>query len=130
MAYRAGRRPGAEVPCLEVDLAWLDELVADSLAVLSSAHVLVGHRALIEAEGGDYGLDGTVVAEQGEHESHDVHTCTQAVEGRARGFGKGPAAGSTLVAPLLLAEHPDVAWPDPPSVRSVRVVAELSPRVL
>ena len=116
MANRRVSQPGAVVPCLEVGVAWLDELVVDSLAVHPSAHLPVGHGALIEAEGCDAGLDGTVVAEQGEQEKHDVHTCTQSVEGRARGCGKGSAAGSKLAAPLLLAQHSDVAWPDPPSV--------------
>ena len=118
---------GLDVP--EVGPTLQDQVLVDLLAVLTRPGLPSRHRALVEAEGGNYRLDRTAVAEQREHDSRDVQPCTQAVEGRALGCREGLATGPALIAPFLLAEHPDVALPDPSSVRAVWVVAELSLRV-
>ncbi|MBI2942337.1 MAG: hypothetical protein HYY04_18060 [Chloroflexi bacterium] len=48
---------------LQVDLALLDEVLVNFLAVLPRLGLPASHRSLVEAEGGDDGLDRATVAE-------------------------------------------------------------------
>jgi hypothetical protein len=69
------------------------------------------------------------MAEQGEHQGHDVHGRPQAIEGCAHSRSKSPATGGASIALLLLTMDSDVPLSHLPSGGAVRVVTELTLRV-
>src|SRR5262245_11411979 len=88
-----------------------------------------GDGPLVEPEGGDDRLQRAAVAEQGQHDDHQLGRLLEAVERGVVSRGEGPATGRTAVAPLLAAVDVDVAEPRLPACRAVEVVAELVLRV-
>src|SRR5512135_1440079 len=88
-----------------------------------------GDRPLIEPEGGDDGLHRTAVAEQGDHDGHQVDGFLEAVERRVARGGESLAAGEASVTTLLPAMHADVAESELSACGAIGVVAELSERV-
>ena len=69
------------------------------------------------------------MTEQREHNDEEVEGLVQSVERRAFSRDKSLIADPALIALFLPAEHFDVARPDLPSGRAIRVVAELGMRV-
>ena len=96
-----------------------------SLAVPAGPVAPVGDGPLVEPEGGDDRLDRTAVAEQGDHDGHQVDGLLEAVERGVAGGGEGAAAGRAAVAPFLAAMDADVAEAELAPCGAVGVVAEL-----
>src|SRR5262249_37724249 len=63
----------------DVDAALLDVQLMEALGVPAGALLPVGDRALVEAVGGDDGLAGAAVAEQGQDEGDQIERLVQAV---------------------------------------------------
>src|SRR5207248_9137484 len=83
----------------------------------------VGDGPLVEAEGGDDRLQRAAVAEQGQHDGHQVGRLLEAEEWGIAGLGEGAVAGGAAVAPLRAAMHADVAEPEVPACGAGGVVA-------
>ena len=69
------------------------------------------------------------MGEQCEHDDEEIECLMQSVERGAFRSDESLIADPALVALLLVAEHPDVALPEQPSGRAIRIVAELAMRV-
>ena len=89
----------------------------------------IGDGPLVEAEGGDDRLDGTAMAEQGDHEGHQIDGLLEPVERGIAGGGEGAAAGGASITPFLAAMDGDVAEAELAPCGAVGVVAELALRV-
>jgi hypothetical protein len=83
----------------------------------------------IQAKGGDEGLEGTAVAQQGEDDGHQVRSRVHPVAGRALGRGEGLPTGTTAITLLRLAMHAHVSLSPLPSGRTLGVVAKWALRV-
>jgi hypothetical protein len=83
------------------------------------------HRALIEAQGGDYRLEGAPLAEPDEPERDPVGGRASSITRRPGGRREGPPAGLAPITPLLVAMDREVPWPQPSSRRAVQVVTPL-----
>src|SRR6516162_2656319 len=88
-----------------------------------------GDGPLVQTEGGDDRLQGTAMAEQGQHDDHPFGRLLETVERGVMGGGESSATGGATVAPLLAAVHADVAKVELPACGAVGVVAELGVRV-
>jgi hypothetical protein len=87
----------------------LDQVLVHGLALLSRPSEPTGHRAFVEAEGRDDGLNRTAVGQQGDDECDRLDRRAQPVEGRALALGERLAALLALEAPFLLRMDHDVA---------------------
>ena len=114
---------------LQVHLAVLDHVLMHPLAVLAGTGQPGGHGALIQAEGGDDGLDRTAVAQQGQHHVSPRPPPLQAVEGRALGGREGLATGGAADSAGPLGYARECSLPLLASGRAVLIVAELGLRV-
>src|SRR4051812_44395054 len=114
---------------LEVDLPALDPMLVQPPAMLARLLLPSGDGPLIEAEGGDDGLQGTAMGEQGQHGGDHVVSDPLAVERGATGGGEGPSPGRTEITLLGATLHADVALSGQPPCGTVEVVAELALRV-
>src|SRR5512135_3781905 len=88
-----------------------------------------GDGAFIEPEGRDDRLQRAAVAEQGQHDRHQLGRLLEAVERGIMGSREGPATGGTAVTPFLAAVDAEVTEPKLPACGAVGVGAELSLRV-
>lgn len=118
---------GLDMPQVHPPL--LHQVLVHPLAVRPGPRLPGGDGALVQPEGGDDGLERAAVAEQSQHQRHQVRSLLEPVEGRVPGRGEGPATAPARVPPLLPAMDGDVVLPDPASGRTGGVVAELSLRV-
>jgi hypothetical protein len=109
---------------LHIDAALLDLQLVEALAVPAGALPPVGDGALVEAVGGDDGLAGTAVAEQGQSEGDPVKGLVQAVVRGVRGGGEGLATGGATEAVLLAGGDADVAQTGLAPVQAVEARAE------
>src|SRR5262249_33575732 len=109
--------------------AALDLEFVKALAVSSRLVLPVGDGSLVEAEGGDDGLQGAAVAEQGEHRRGQCDGLVEAVVGGVAGGGEGLAAGGTAIALLAAGGGADGGEAAYSPVQAVEVGAELSGRV-
>src|SRR4029078_12382969 len=89
----------------------------------------VGGGPLVEAEAGNDRLDRTAMAEQGDHEGHQIGGLLEPVERGVAGGGESPAAGRASVAALLATVDADIAEAEPAPCGAVGGVAELALRV-
>src|SRR4051812_1591557 len=104
-------------------------MLVEPLTVLTGPVAPAGDRPLVEPEGGDDGLDRAAVAEQRDHDRHQVDGSLEAGERGVAGGGEGPAAGGAAKAALFLTVHADVAEAGLPACGAIGVVAELRKRV-
>ena len=118
---------GLDVP--QVNLPAQDQLLVKALTMTARPIPSGGDRPLIEPEGDDDGLHRTVVAEQSNHDGHQVDGFLEAVERRVARGGESLAAGEASVTALLPAMHVDVAESELSAYGAIGVVAELSERV-
>ena len=118
---------GLDVP--QLDLPSEDPMVVELAGVSAGPVAPVGDGPLVEPEGGDDRLDRTAVAEQGDHEGHQIGGLLEPVERGVAGGGEGPAAGRASVAAFLAAMDADVAEAELAPCGAVGVVAELALRV-
>src|SRR5262249_54887385 len=84
---------------------------------------------LVVAVGGNDRLERAAVAEQGQHDGHQVGRRLEPVERDISRLGEGAAAGRAAVASLGAAMHADVADPELPACGAVGAVAESVLRV-
>jgi hypothetical protein len=73
----------------DIDATRLDVQFVEALAVPAGALLPAGNRALVEAVGGDDGLAGAAVAEQGQDDGDQVEGLVQAVVRGILGGGEG-----------------------------------------
>src|SRR5262245_45764225 len=111
---------------LQVQRVIFQEVVVKVLAVSCGLGLPVGDGSFVEVKGGDDGLEGATVGQQGDDEDEQGGVLVEAIEGRALGGGEGLAAGSAAVALFLVGVHRDVALALPPSGRAGRVGTELA----
>src|SRR5947209_6721106 len=104
-------------------------MLMEPLAMAAGPIPPVGDGPLVEAEGGDDRLDRAAVAEERDHEGHQVDGSLQPVERGVASSGEGAAAGGASITPLLAAMDGDVAQAESPPCGAVGVVAELALRV-
>src|SRR6516162_607632 len=88
-----------------------------------------GDGPLVQTEGGDDRLQGTAMAEQGQHDDHPFGRFLKAVERGVMGGGERAVTGGAAVAPLLAAVNADVATSALSACGTIGVVAELGLRV-
>ena len=69
------------------------------------------------------------MAEQGQHDEHQLGRFLETVERGVMSGGEGSATGDAAVVPLLAAVNPDVAAAELPPCGALGVVAELGLRV-
>src|SRR5262245_98618 len=99
-------------------------MLVDGLAVAAGFVVPVGHRAFIEAVGGDDGLGRAAVAQQGGDGDEQGAVLVEAIEGGALGGSEGHAAGGAAEALAVAAVDLDVATAEQSPGRAVGVVTE------
>src|SRR3954451_3705386 len=113
----------------QLDLAAEDPMPMELLSMAAGPIAPVGDGPLVEAEGGDDRLDGTAVAEECDHEGHQVDVRLEPVERGVAGGGEGGATGRASITEFLAAMDGDVAEAELASCGAVGVVAELGVRV-
>src|SRR3982751_3056513 len=86
-----------------------DPVLVDPAGVPAGAVAPVGDGPLVEAEGGDDGLDGAAMAEEWHDDGEQIGGCLEPVERGIAGGGEGAAAGRAAIPPLLAAMDEDVA---------------------
>src|SRR5262249_54202135 len=119
--------PGIQLVGLDVaqvHLVGVEEVLLDPLAVAAGLVLPVGDRALVEPEGGDDGLQGAAVDQQGDSGDEQGTVLVQAVEGGAGGGREGLAAAAADQTPLLVGVDFDVALAAPPFAGAGGVVKE------
>src|SRR5262249_18968042 len=104
---------------LGIDAGLLDVEVVEALGVLAGLLLPGGDRAFVQAEGGDDGLKGTAVGEQGQDQGGQFQGLVEAVERGVAGGGEGLAAGGAAEAFFLLGVNADVAVSDHAPVQAV-----------
>src|SRR3954454_6373529 len=115
---------GLDMP--QLDLASKDPMLMEELTMAAGPVTPVGDGPFVEAEGGDDRLDGTAVAEEGDHEGHQVDGLLEPVERSIAGGGECATAGGASVTPFLAAMDGDVAQAELASCGAVGVAAELA----
>ena len=118
---------GLDMP--QLDLALKDPMLVELLTMAAGPIAPVGDGPLVEPEGGDDRLDRTAMAEEGDHEGHQIDGLLESVERSIAGGGEGATAGGASVTPFLAAMDGDVAEAELASCGAVGVVAELALRV-
>src|SRR5262245_57297675 len=109
----------------QLDLSLKDNLLVQLLAVSTGPVPPGGDGPLVEPETGDDGLHRTAVAEQRDHERHQVERFLEAVERGVAGRGEGLAAGEATITLFLAAMHADVTQPLLAACGALGVVAGL-----
>ena len=104
-------------------------MLVEPLTVAAGPIAPVGDGPLVEPEGGDDRLDRTAMAEQGDHEGHQIDGLLESVERSIAGGGEGAAADGASITPFLAAMDGDVAEAELASCGAFEVVAELALRV-
>src|SRR5512135_1171520 len=113
----------------QLDLTAQDVMLVEALPVPARSIAPGGDGPLVEPEGGDDRLQRTAMAEQGQHDDHQLGRLLEAVERGVVSSGEGPITGGTAVTPLLATVNADVSEPALPACGAVGVVAELGLRV-
>ena len=109
----------------QFDLPLKDPMVVELPGVAAGPVAPVGDGRFVEAEGGDDRLDRAAVAEQSDHEGHQVGGLLEPVGRGVAGGGEGPAAGQASVTAVFPAMDADVAEAELAPCGAVGVVAEL-----
>lgn len=104
-------------------------MLEEALTMVARPIAPVGDGALVEPESDDDDLHRTAVAEQSDHDGHQVDGFLEAVERCVARGGEGLATGGAARAALLPAMHSDVVETEPPECGAIGVVAELCERV-
>ena len=123
-----------DVQFVGLDMAQLDltskhPMFMAPLTMAAGPIAPIGDGPLIEAEGGDDGLDGTAVAEECDHEGHQIGGFLEPVERGVMSGGEGSAASGASITLFLAAMNGDVAEAELAPCGAVEVVAELALRV-
>src|SRR3954453_13257795 len=113
----------------QLDLAAEDPMPMELLSMAAGPIAPIGDGPLIEAEGGDDRLDGTAVAEQCDHEGHQIGGFLEPVERCVASGGEGAAASGASITPVFVTMDGEVAQAELAPCGAVNVVAGLGLRV-
>jgi hypothetical protein len=113
----------------QLDLPPEDPMLMGLLVMAAGPVAPIGDGPLIEAEGGDDGLDGAAVAKECDHEGDQIGGFLEPVERGIASGGEGAAAGGASITSVLAAMDMDVAEAELAPSGAVGVVAELAPGV-
>ena len=113
----------------QLDLPSEDPMVMDLPSMAAGPIAPIGDGPLVEAEGGDDGLDGTAMTEECDDEGDQIDVVLEPVERGVASGVVGAAAGRASIAAMLAAVDGDVAEAELAACGAVGVVAELALRV-
>src|SRR5215211_329561 len=105
------------------------QVLVHSPALRASFFLPASDRPLVQAKGGDYGLDRRTIRQQGEHHEDQLLGLMEAIERGALRLSEGAATSLATVALLFLAMDHDMLLALAPVGPTGLVVAELLLRV-